>query len=49
MIYWEIFLSFFIPAILGYGGGPDSIPLVEHEVVDTYGWMTIAEFMGRCF
>jgi chromate transporter len=44
MIYWQIFLAFFIPGILGYGGGPASIPLVENEVVDHYGWMTTQEF-----
>lgn len=44
MIYWQIFLAFFIPGILGYGGGPASIPLVENEVVGTYGWMTTQEF-----
>ncbi|WP_079505256.1 chromate transporter [Mesobacillus jeotgali] len=44
MIYWHIFLAFFIPGILGYGGGPASIPLVENEVVDRYGWMTVPEF-----
>ncbi|QFG00805.1 chromate transporter [Psychrobacillus glaciei] len=44
MIYWRIFLAFFIPNILGYGGGPASIPLVEHEVVGKYGWMTTQEF-----
>ncbi|MEH7344565.1 chromate transporter [Bacillus sp. JJ1532] len=44
MIYWQIFLAFFIPGILGYGGGPASIPLVEHEVVDKYGWLTVNEF-----
>lgn len=44
MIYWQIFLAFFIPGILGYGGGPASIPLVEHEVVDRYGWLTVEEF-----
>jgi chromate transporter len=44
MIYWRIFLAFFIPGILGYGGGPASIPLVEHEVVGKYGWMTTQEF-----
>lgn len=32
MIYWHLFLAFFWPGILGYGGGPASIPLVEHEV-----------------
>ncbi|MGD6831916.1 chromate transporter [Sutcliffiella halmapala] len=44
MIYWEIFLAFFIPGILGYGGGPASIPLVENEVVLRYGWLTVSEF-----
>ncbi|MDQ0859972.1 chromate transporter [Bacillus sp. V2I10] len=44
MIYWEIFLAFFIPGIIGYGGGPASIPLVENEVVDRYGWMNVNEF-----
>ncbi|MDG5471634.1 chromate transporter [Jeotgalibacillus sp. ET6] len=44
MIYWEIFLAFFIPGILGYGGGPASIPLVENEVVNRYEWMTTQEF-----
>ncbi|MBS4178307.1 chromate transporter [Lederbergia citrea] len=44
MIYWQIFLAFFIPGILGYGGGPSSIPLIENEVVDTYGWLTVHQF-----
>jgi len=44
MIYVQIFLAFFFPGILGYGGGPSTIPLIEHEVVDNYGWMTTSEF-----
>ena len=44
MIYWHLFLAFFIPGILGYGGGPASIPLVEHEVVGNYEWMSTQEF-----
>ncbi|MDQ0214901.1 chromate transporter [Oikeobacillus pervagus] len=44
MKYWHIFWAFFIPSILGYGGGPSSIPLVEHEVVTRYGWLTTSEF-----
>lgn len=44
MIYWQIFLAFFIPGILGYGGGPASIPLVENEVVKNYGWLSVSEF-----
>lgn len=44
MIYWQIFVAFFIPGILGYGGGPSSIPLIEKEVVERYGWLTVSEF-----
>ncbi|WP_042463061.1 chromate transporter [Neobacillus dielmonensis] len=44
MIYLHIFLALFIPGILGYGGGPSSIPLIEAEVVDRYHWMTVQEF-----
>lgn len=44
MIYWQLFLAFLIPGILGYGGGPASIPLVEEEVVERYGWMSTQEF-----
>lgn len=44
MLYWQIFLAFFIPGILGYGGGPASIPLIENEVVQNYEWMTVQEF-----
>lgn len=44
MIHWELFLAFFIPNIIGYGGGPAIIPLIEAEVVGRYGWMTAQEF-----
>jgi chromate transporter len=44
MIYLQIFLAFFIPGILGYGGGPASIPLVENEVVDRYNWLSTEQF-----
>lgn len=44
MLYWNIFVAFFIPGILGYGGGPASIPLIENEVVQRFGWMSVQEF-----
>lgn len=44
IIYWHIFLAFFIPGIVGYGGGPATIPLVENEVVHRYGWLSVQEF-----
>lgn len=40
----NIFLSFFRVGILGYGGGPSSIPLVHKEVVEKYRWMNDNEF-----
>ncbi|WP_080844018.1 chromate transporter [Cytobacillus gottheilii] len=43
-LYIQLFLAFFIPGILGYGGGPASIPLIEKEVVDRYEWLTVSEF-----
>lgn len=44
MIHWKIFIAFFIPGIVGYGGGPASIPLVENEVVGRFSWMSVSEF-----
>jgi chromate transporter len=40
----DIFLAFFRVGMLGYGGGPSSIPLVHKEVVDKYKWMDSDEF-----
>jgi len=44
MLYFKIFLAFFIPGIVGYGGGPAFIPLIQNEVVNRYGWFTIEKF-----
>ncbi|TDF93236.1 chromate transporter [Paenibacillus piri] len=44
MMFLHIFWAFFIPNILGYGGGPPIIPLLQAEVVDHYGWMTLEQF-----
>lgn len=43
-IFWQIFIAFFIPGILGYGGGPASIPLIENEVVGHFHWMSVTTF-----
>jgi chromate transporter len=44
MLYLQIFWAFFIANLLGYGGGPPSIPLIQAEVVDHYHWVTVEEF-----
>jgi chromate transporter len=40
----QLFYAFFKVGMLGYGGGPSSIPLVHKEVVDQYKWMNDDEF-----
>ncbi|PLR96819.1 chromate transporter [Bacillus sp. T33-2] len=42
--HWHIFLAFFRVGMLGYGGGPSSIPLVHKEVVEKYKWMSDEDF-----
>lgn len=44
MKQWHLFLAFFRVGMLGYGGGPSSIPLVHKEVVDKYKWLSDDEF-----
>jgi chromate transporter len=40
----HLFLAFFRVGMLGYGGGPSSIPLVHKEVVEKYKWMDDHDF-----
>lgn len=40
----DIFIAFFRSGLLGFGGGPSTIPLVHKEVVEHFKWMTDEEF-----
>ena len=40
----NIFIAFFRSGMLGFGGGPSSIPLVHKEVVGTFKWMDDQQF-----
>lgn len=42
--YAELSLAMFRTGILGYGGGPSTVPLIRHEVVSRYRWMADEEF-----
>lgn len=44
MIFVSIFLSFLVANLLGYGGGPASIPLMYEEIVNRYNWLSNTEF-----
>ncbi|NMO95123.1 chromate transporter [Paenibacillus lemnae] len=40
----QLTLSMFRTGILGYGGGPSVIPLIRHEAVHRYQWLSNDEF-----
>lgn len=43
-ILWDLFVAFTRANLLGYGGGPAVIPLIQVEVVNNYKWLTVEEF-----
>lgn len=44
MEWLNLFIGFFISNILGYGGGPSSIPLMYNEIVPHYQWLSDIQF-----
>lgn len=42
--YRNLTLAMLRTGVLGYGGGPATIPLFKHEAVDRYGWLDDSEF-----
>ena len=44
MIYLELFLSFLQVGAFSIGGGYASIPLIQSQVVERHGWLTMGEF-----
>ncbi len=43
-LLYDIFIAFFRTGLFGFGGGQASIPLIQQEAVERYGWLTIEEF-----
>lgn len=44
MIYIKIFWSFFQIGLFSFGGGYAAMPLIQNQVVDLNGWLTMQEF-----
>ncbi len=44
MTLLHIFLALLVANILGYGGGPSTIPLIQNQVVNVYHLMSSADF-----
>lgn len=45
MIYLELFWSFVQVGLFCVGGGYASMPLIQAQVIDVYGWLSISEFI----
>lgn len=45
MIYWQLFYEFIKVGIFCVGGGYASMPLIQEAVVNTWHWLTLAEFI----
>jgi chromate transporter len=44
MIYFQLFLSFFQIGLLSFGGGYAAMPLIQGQVVQGHGWLSMSEF-----
>lgn len=44
MIYLKLFLAFLQIGMFSFGGGYAAMPLIQHQVVDTYHWLNMKEF-----
>ncbi|TYP58758.1 chromate transporter [Thermosediminibacter litoriperuensis] len=45
MIYILLFWSFFKIGLFSFGGGYAMIPLIQKEIIDINGWLTLEQFM----
>lgn len=45
MIYLELFWSFFQVGLFSIGGGYAAMPLIQAQVVDQHGWLSLSEFI----
>ena len=44
MIYLQLFITFFLIGIFGFGGGYGMLSLIQSEVVQHYHWLTTGQF-----
>lgn len=40
----ELFIAYFKIGLFSFGGGLAALPLIQNQIVDTHGWLTITEF-----
>lgn len=48
MILLQLFLAFFQIGALSFGGGYAALSLIQAQVIDKYGWLTVSDFSDLC-
>lgn len=43
-IYWALLGAFAQIGLLSFGGGYAALALIQHEIVEVHGWLTVSEF-----
>lgn len=44
MIFWQLFYTFFLIGLFGFGGGYGMLSMIQNRIVNHYGWISISEF-----
>lgn len=44
MVYFQLFFVFFKIGLFGFGGGAAMISMIQHDLVEVYGWTSAQEF-----
>lgn len=44
MIYLELFFSFFQIGLFSFGGGYAAVPLIQSQIVELHGWLSMSQF-----
>ena len=43
-LYLSLFITFLKIGLFGFGGGYAMLPLIQREVVDIHGWISVSDF-----
>ena len=43
-LYISLFITFFKMGLFGFGGGYAMLSLIQHDVVETHNWISVADF-----
>ena len=44
MVFLKLFLSFFQVGLFSFGGGMAALPLIQTQMVEIHGWLTLSQF-----